>query len=285
MRFAFLLVWLTFCNYAASYVLGTHWGTSDRTILQELNTVGQLDIVNYPLCIYSESGGVSINDPARVQKMAETALNTWLQVLYRRTNFRSRSVRFRLRATTERGCQAEYRGRRPFSITSFQGGAYGGMAVRIRLRFPGHTINNRLSSTTLPQTLLHEVGHIIGLMHTMGQSTQSVMDYDDMHKMTGISNDDIQGMLHIWRFLNGQATKRQCQPGYVGGPACVRTRGRSRIDDGAEADGAPDLALGLSLAAFGLVVGALVVNSCIKKQSAASTFLTNDRGTQLPAQP
>ena len=205
------------------YELGSHFNPSDDLILTEFDAFGGPNIVNYPMCVYPESDGQEINDPMAVLSHMETVVNTWLPYLYKRWGFGVYSVRFSLQSTTEGGCEKTYDGFRPFSVSSYEGGAFGGMAKAIRVRFPGATINKFSNGKTHRQSILHEVGHVLGLMHTMGQSPISVMDYDDMHNMTGIGGDDIIGMTHAWKYLSEQVSRGECEFGYTGGPGCKPT--------------------------------------------------------------
>lgn len=205
------------------YVLGSHFNPEDDLILTEFDAFGGPNIVNYPLCIYPEADGQAIEDPDGVQDHMETIVNTWLPYLYNRWGFGVYSVRFELKATTESDCAERYDGVRPFCVTSYEGGAFGGMAVRIRVRFPGKTINAFSDGQSHRQSILHEVGHVFGLMHTMDQTPISVMDYDDMHNFKGIGGDDIVGLTHAWKYLSGQVERGECEFGYEGGPTCAPT--------------------------------------------------------------
>jgi Ricin-type beta-trefoil lectin domain len=217
-------------EFEAAYV-ASGFTPQDRTFLTELKNyhAQKGSAANYPMCIFSESasGGVAINNPDAVRKHMTTVVNTWLAHLYNRWSWKVPSVSFTVVAKTEGACPAQYNNFKPFSVTSHNEAAvFGGMPKAIRVRFPGNTINGFADGTSYRQEILHEVGHVFHLGHTLGQVNKSVMDYDDMWSMSGISGDDVIGFTHAWKQISGKVSASTCEFGYTySGGACVASGG------------------------------------------------------------
>jgi len=217
-------------EYEAAYI-ASGFTPQDRTFLTELKNyyAEKGNAANYPMCIFSESAsaGVAISNPEGVRKHMATVVNTWLANLYNRWSWKVPSVSFKVVATTEGSCPAEYNKFRPFSVTSHnQGAVFGGMPKAIKVRFPGNTVNGFADGKSFRQEILHEVGHVFHLAHTLGQVNESVMDYDDMWEMTGISGDDVIGFTRAWKQLSGKVSAGTCEFGYTSsGGTCVASGG------------------------------------------------------------
>ena len=154
------------------------------------------DIV-YPICVYAgtEDGvvGAIPENPEFMVDVMESVVNEWNKYLYGYRNYPVKSITFDLVAENENECVEG--NLQPYILYSHPTlkGAFGGMALRMRMNFPGNTINS-----TNPNSYgiyLHEHGHIIGLNHTTTEL--SVMNYDHLDR-DSITITDIAWMRAMW---------------------------------------------------------------------------------------